>query len=156
MRRYYFLKTLDQWLHYNQQLVTYGYVFIIPITELLRVFASVLICWGQYTIVWKDLEERFDESQGKLWFSAKVAIFIVSLVSLFYVVLTFALVIMWAEFLSLNTIDDIATKRTNFEVAMAVAFTVFGLFTVGAATATICYKSKRADGSFAKVSYDYT
>lgn len=144
---------LDRWLHYDQRAVSYGYIFVMPIFEISRVASSVYFLWATYTTIWRELEERFPKRhQGYWWFSAKFAIFIVGLVSTYYVILYIAQVGVWVEFLSLNTIADIATKRTGFEITMTAFFVVFGLITLAAASASLLWKARRMDGEVPRVS----
>lgn len=111
-----------------------------------------MILWGTYKLVWNELKGRFTEKQQRRWwFGGKCAIFLVCMVSLFYTILYLALPIVWMEFVSLNTIADVATKRTQFEVAMAVFFFAFSLFTAGTATVAIVWGSTRIDGRIRKV-----
>lgn len=112
-----------------------------------------MILWGTYKIVWNELKGRFTEKQQRIWwFGGKMAIFVVCIVSLFYTLLYLALSIVWMEFFSLNAIADIATKRTQFELAMAVFFFAFSLFTAGTATVAIVWGSGRIDSRIHNVS----
>jgi hypothetical protein len=109
-----------------------------PLLEFCRIASSLLLIWGTYVVVWKELEHRFPKKQrGYWWFAAKMAMFVTGLMAAFYCVLYFALSILWMEFLSLNTIADVATKRTAFEIAMTAFFFGYGLLTVSASTATV-------------------
>ena len=126
----------------------FGYIILAPVWEFFYVGSANLILWGTFTVVWKEFqrEERFTRTQLKLWgLAANFAIFIVGLVSLFYVILYLALAIVWMEFFSLNTIADVATKRTGFEIAMTAFFFGFSLLTVAAATYAIL-SIRRAEG----------
>ncbi|KAI3320304.1 hypothetical protein HD806DRAFT_507139 [Xylariaceae sp. AK1471] len=144
---WYFFAVLDRWLHYDQRAVSYGYIFTMPIFEISRVASSVYYLWGNYIVVWRELEDRFPRrAQGYWWFAAKFAIFIVGLVSTFYVILYIAQSGVWVEFLSLNTIADIASKRTGFEITMTAFFFVFGLITLAAASASLLWKARTMDG----------
>lgn len=113
-----------------------------------------MILWGTYKIVWNELDGRFTEKQqGIWWFGGKCAIFLVCMVSLFYTILYLALSIVWMEFVSLNTIADVATKRTQFEISMAALFFGFSLLTVGTATVAIVWGSSKIDGRIRKVRF---
>ncbi|KAI0125390.1 hypothetical protein BJ170DRAFT_501392 [Xylariales sp. AK1849] len=143
----YLLSTLDGWFHYWRVSVSYGYVFLNPISEFFRVGSSVLFLSGTFKTVWLELEDRFTlKVQAYWWTSANIALFIVSLVSIFYVVLYLALAIVWIEFLSFNTIADVATKRTHFEITMAALSFAFGMLIVYAASATLFSKAKKING----------
>lgn len=104
--------------------------------------------------MWNELERRFEtkKSQGAWWLAAKVAIFIVGLVSFYHVVLRIAMALVWLQFLSLNIIADVATKCNDFELAMTAFFTVFSILTLLAAVATIFFCAREREGSWAKVS----
>ncbi|KAI1737446.1 hypothetical protein F4680DRAFT_214603 [Xylaria scruposa] len=144
---WYFLIVLDRWLHYGRARVVYGYIFVLPIIEILRIASTMYYLWGTYIVIWRELEVRFsDKQQGFWWFTARCAIFIVGLVSTYYVTLYIAQVGVWVQFLSLNTIADVATKRTGFEIAMTAFFFAFGLVTFAAACASLLWKARRLDG----------
>jgi hypothetical protein len=153
---WYFFAVLDRWLHYDQRAVSYGYIFVLPIFETSRVASSVYYLWGNYIVVWRELEDRFPrKTQGHWWFAAKFAIFIVGLVSTYYVILYIAQAGVWVEFLSLNTIADIATKRTGFEITMTAFFFIFGLITSAAASASLLWKARTIDGGIPSVSHPF-
>jgi hypothetical protein len=116
------------------------------------VLSCIVLLWGTYKIVWKELEDRFSKKHREYWrFGAEIIIFVVGLVSLYYLVLYLASAIVWMEFLSLNIIADVATKRNGFFISMNAFFFVFGLLTVAAATATIFWKASRTEGNVAGV-----
>ncbi|KAI0146246.1 hypothetical protein GGR57DRAFT_516893 [Xylariaceae sp. FL1272] len=148
---WYFVAVLDRWLHYDQRVVVYGYIFVLPIFEITRVASSVYYFWGMYIVIWQELEGRLERRQrGYWWFAAKFFIGMVGLVSTYYAILCIAEAGAWVEFRSLNTIADIATKRTGFEIAMTVFFSVFGLITFAAASASLLWKARRIDGGVPK------
>jgi len=120
--------------HYHTP-VPYSYILAGPLSDLFRISSTVLLLWGTYTVVWKELEDQFTIwKQGVWWFAAKFLIFVVTLMAIFYAVLGIALSAVWLEFFSLNAIADIAGKRTDFEMAMAAFFFIFGLLTLVEAT----------------------
>ncbi|KAK4447449.1 hypothetical protein QBC34DRAFT_427211 [Podospora aff. communis PSN243] len=143
---------VDRWLHYDQCALSNGYILFEPILKVLQVISTIWFLWGTYSIVWQELERRFEGERliGKWWFAAKVAIFIVGLTSFYYVVLDVATAVVWLQFLSLNIISDVATKRNNFELAMTASFTVFGILTMLAVVATIFIRARKREGSWAK------
>ncbi|KAI0902959.1 hypothetical protein F4823DRAFT_637149 [Ustulina deusta] len=144
---WYLFIVLDRWLHYSRTSVVYGYIFVLPIFEISRVASTIYHLWGTYVVIWRELEDRFPKrQQGYWWFAARFSIFIVGLVSTYYVALLIAQVGVWVQFLSLNTIADIATKRTGFEITMTAFFVVFGLITLAAACASLLWKAWRIDG----------
>ncbi|KAH7176554.1 hypothetical protein EDB81DRAFT_940453 [Dactylonectria macrodidyma] len=142
---------IDRWIHFDNLKVTFGYILFLPILEFFHVGSTVLTLWGTYEIVWKEIEGRFTERhQGIWWFAAKCVNFLVCMVSLFYTILYLALAIVWMEFVSLNIIADVATKRTQFELSMAALFCGFSLLAVSAAAAAIVWGSARIDGKIRK------
>ncbi|KAH9884835.1 hypothetical protein F4778DRAFT_521682 [Xylariomycetidae sp. FL2044] len=148
---WYFFTLIDRWLHYSQRPVKFGYVLVTPIWECFRIASTIIFLWGTYQVVWKELEDRFNRKQQNMWWmAARFAIFVVGLVSVYYFTLNVALAIIWLDFRSLNSIADVATKRAQFEVSMAVFFFVFSLLTVAAATATILYRGRQLDGAVRK------
>ncbi|KAK3319153.1 hypothetical protein B0H66DRAFT_533655 [Apodospora peruviana] len=148
---WYIMVVIDRWMRYHDarptRPVQYGYIMWAPVWELFRITSTVLLLWGTYTVVWKELEDQFSVQQQKLWWlAAKFAVFVVTLMSIFYVVLYIALSAIWLEFYSLNAIADIATKRTQFEVAMTCFFMVFSLLTLVEATAVVWVQAVRVHG----------
>ncbi|KAH6970604.1 hypothetical protein BKA56DRAFT_596646 [Ilyonectria sp. MPI-CAGE-AT-0026] len=142
---------VDRWIHDKNCKVVFGYVLFLPVWEFFHVASTIMILWGTYKIVWNELKGRFTEKQQRMWwFGGKCAIFLVCMVSLFYTILYLALSIAWMEFVSLNTIADVATKRTQFEIAMAAFFFAFSLLTAGTATVAIVWGSSRIDGRIRK------
>lgn len=130
-------------MRYSLTAVMYGYLLVGPVFEALRVASTILLLWGTYTVVWKELEDQFSIwQQGVWWFAAKLLVFVVSLMAIFYVVLDIALSVVWLEFFSLNSIADIAGKRTDFEMAMTAFFFLFGLLTLVEATVAWAYAFK--------------
>jgi hypothetical protein len=143
---------IDRWIHYDSVRVVFGYIIVAPLWQSFRVISSITLLWGTYTVVWRELEDRFSSQiQVIWWFGAKCAIFVVSLMSVYYVALFFSLSVVWMQFLSLETINELATKRSQFEIAMTALFFCFGVLTVGAATATLA-RAKRIDGQVRKAS----
>jgi hypothetical protein len=152
LRSWYFLIVIDRWLHYRRASVVYGYIFVIPILELFRITSTVYYLWGTYAVIWKELQDRFPNRQRVYWwFAARFSIFVVGLVSTYYVGDNIALAITWVKFLSLNTIADVATKRTQFEISMTAFFSVFGVITLAAACASLLWKALGIDGRVRRV-----
>ncbi|KAI1373091.1 hypothetical protein F4677DRAFT_448685 [Hypoxylon crocopeplum] len=148
---WYLMVTTDRWLHCYGRSVIYGYIILTSFWESVRVSSTIILLWGTYKVVWRELESRFDSRQRRIWWiAARFAIFVVGLMSIYYVVLYLALAIVWMEFLSLNTIADIATKRNQFELSITVFFFVFCLLTGAAATAAVLWQGQRVDGSVRK------
>lgn len=138
---------VDRWIHYANNSVSFGYILIYPIIEILDVSSGIIFIWSTFRVVWVELADRFNPSPRARWLlAAKIAIFIVSLLSIYYNILYLALAIVWMQFMSLNTIADIATKRTQFEIAKGGFFFLFGLLTVGACSTTLLVKAKKTDG----------
>jgi len=146
-RRWYLITTVDRWIHYENRPVRYTYIILPPMTEFLRIIATMFHLWGAYAVVWNELQPRFDKSvQGKWWFAAKCVFFLVGLASFFYLILYLALAVVWLKFSTLNVIDDVATKRTGFEIAMTAFFFAFSLLTLLAGAVTM-KTSKKVDGT---------
>ncbi|KAK0638698.1 hypothetical protein B0T16DRAFT_462455 [Cercophora newfieldiana] len=145
---WYFFVVVDRWIHYDQRAsVVYGYIVFLTLIEALRVLSAVIFAWGNYKIVWVEIEIRFDPvKQGRLWAAAKVALFLLSLVSIFYAVLYLALAGVWLDFKSLNSIADIATKRTSFEIATAALLTAFAGLAFGSAVYALKFQAEKVDG----------
>lgn len=145
---HYFFLAIDRWLHYDQRAsVVYGYIIFLTLIESLKVFSAVIFAWGSYKIVWVEIQIFFDlKWQGYLWMAAKVGLFLVSLMSIFYAVLYVALAGVWLDFRSLNSIADIATKRTSFEVATAGLLAAFAGLAFGNAVWAVVRKAAEVDG----------
>jgi len=138
---------IDRWIHWNQRPSAYGYIIFLTLIESLRVLSAVIFAWGNYRVVWVEIETRANEFwQRWLWVAAKVTLFLVSLVSILYALLYLALAIVWLEFRSPNSIADIATKRTSLEVSMAALLTAFSLLTIGALWYAIQLQARKVDG----------
>lgn len=144
----YLFLMVDRWIHFDQRVsVGYGYIVWLTLIEALRVLSAVIFAWGNYKIFWVEIEIWFDEArQARLWLAAKIALFLVSLVSIFYAVLYLALAGVWLNFGSLNSIADIATKRTHFEVATAWLLTGFAALGLGAAGYALGPQAKKFEG----------
>lgn len=138
MSSWYLLCVIDRWIHHDNRPVKFGYILVLPFFEVTKVASSLILIMGTFTVVWRDLEPRFPKNQqGKWWFAAKMLLFFTGLMSLYYWVLKFSLAVVWMQFASLNTIADVATKRTQCEMAMSVFFFAFGLMTVAASSGVL-------------------
>ncbi|KAK4207465.1 hypothetical protein QBC37DRAFT_355235, partial [Rhypophila decipiens] len=135
---WYLARATDRWLRWDQRTaVKYGYALAEPMVDGLRVTSTILILWGTYTVVWKELEDQFSpKQQGIWWFAARFLLFIVTLMAIFYIILSIALSVVWLEFFNLNSIADIAGKRNDFEMAMTSFFLLFSILTLVEATVT--------------------
>jgi hypothetical protein len=132
--------------------VRYSYVVFLPIREVFRVASTILLLWGTYLVVWRELEDRFSTShQGVMWFAAKCGIFVMSLLSIFYVVLHLALSGVWLAFVSLGVINDIASKRTSFEIAMNAFYMLFSLLTLVEAVYALTLQTVKVHGMAQRV-----
>ncbi|KAM5343200.1 hypothetical protein ACJ41O_014166 [Fusarium nematophilum] len=143
---WYCIITVDRWMHYDARPVVYGYLVVLPFCESLRITSTILLLWGTYTFVWAQIRGNF-QREHLWWVAAKFAVFLVCMVSFFYWLLYFALAIVWVNFSSLNIIDDVATKRTNFELAMTGMYLGFSLLIVVAATSSV-FRDRVVDGRF--------
>ncbi|KAF3020979.1 hypothetical protein E8E14_009423 [Neopestalotiopsis sp. 37M] len=144
----YFFNTIDGWLHQTNSSVTFGHILIYPFAEAFGVTSTLLLLWGTFRIIWDEMAERFPpvREKGSWWYAAKVMIFIISLISIYYTTLFLALASAWVGFMSLNTINDIATKRTGFEIAKGFFNFAFASLILVASSATFLYKAKIIDG----------
>ena len=135
----------------------YGYILFDAVNQVLQIVSTIWLLWGTYDVIWNELERRFTrkQSQGAWWLAAKVTIFVVGLVSFFYALLNLASRAVWVEFLSLNIIADVATKRNNFEMAMTLFFSIFGLLTILAAIATFVYRASKTTGRWSRVRHAF-
>lgn len=147
----------DRWVHYDQRgTLPFGYVLFEPVVKTVLVTSTIWYLWSTYKIIWRELKQRFEgrkKAQRNWWLAAKLTIFVVGLVSFYYVVLHIATAVAWLDFLSLNVIDDIASKRNGFELAMTTFFAVFGLLTTVAAIVTIITEASKREGGWAKVKH---
>ncbi|KAH8894316.1 hypothetical protein GQ53DRAFT_821401 [Thozetella sp. PMI_491] len=140
---------IDRWLHYSQQKVPYGYLLLDPLLEIFRIASTIVILWATHNAIWHELQLRFDNEKtlSYWWKTAKIGIFLTSLISLFYLLLNLETTVIWLEFFSLNVIDDVASKRSNFALAMSFFFCTFALLNVTSAAVTIIFRAIRTDGS---------
>src|SRR5512142_3326953 len=100
-------------MHYEQRALPFGYVLFEPVLKIVLITSTIWYLWATYRIIWRELKQRFDgrRAQANWWLAAKLTIFVVGLVSCYYIVLHIATAVVWLEFLSLNVISDTATKR---------------------------------------------
>jgi len=113
----------DRWMHYENIAVAFNYVVFEPVAEAGRVVSTLLLLWGAWDVIWKEHSIRYGpKAKAAWWFLAKFAIFVVILVSSYYVALHLALAVVWVRFLKLNVIDDVATKRNHFKIATSAGF----------------------------------
>ena len=120
---------IDRWLHYERSPVAYGYVVVDPIAEVARAASTISYLLGTWAVLWHERKTRYSlKQQAVWWFVANLTAFVVILLSIYYVALHLALAVAWLQFLKLNIIDDVATKRNHFKVTMSVANGILGLF----------------------------
>ncbi|KLU89758.1 hypothetical protein MAPG_08727 [Magnaporthiopsis poae ATCC 64411] len=149
---WYFTVVLDRWLRKDNRAVVYGYIVWLALCEFVRVVAGIYLQWGLYKVVWRELVARGRVEHANLWrwwLAAKLAIALVFLVAAHYLVLQLTTAAVWVRFDSLNTIQDIATKRNAFAITTAVFSMVFAALTVFAATNAM-RKSHLTDGGVTK------
>ncbi|RWA09621.1 hypothetical protein EKO27_g5483 [Xylaria grammica] len=122
------------------------------VAEILRVVSALCYLWGTYRVVWREIEDWFPQSHQRYWWvTAVFAMSIVILASAYYVTLYITHVGVWISFQSLNTIADVATRRTEFEIGMTSFFFVFGLITVAAACVSLFWKAWMIDGEIRRI-----
>jgi hypothetical protein len=144
----YLFNSVDGWLHHTNNSVPFGYILIHPIAEIFGVISTLLLLWSTFRIMWDELVPRFPsiKQQRFWWFAAKFMIFIISLISIYYTALFLALASAWVRFMSLNTINDIATKRTGFEIAKGSFNFAFTSLVLAASSVTFWWKAKKYEG----------
>ncbi|ETS74569.1 hypothetical protein PFICI_13053 [Pestalotiopsis fici W106-1] len=144
----YLFNSVDGWLHHTKTSVTFGYILVHPFAEAFGVTSTLLLLWGTFRIIWDELVDRFPSirEQRFWWFAAKFTIFVISLISIYYTALFLALAAAWVRFMSLNTINDIATKRTGFEIAKGSFNFAFTLLVLAASSLTFLWKAKKFEG----------
>ena len=145
---------IDRWCHWSKRSVVYGYIVVEPFFESTRISSSLLLLWVTYKVVWRELNSRFPpESKWPRywWLAGRLLIVVAGFFSLFYWMLYVSLAGAWLNFLSLNTIADIATQCTSFEISVTALYFAFSLLTVAAA-ATLFHRTKRRDGPIVRVS----
>ncbi|KAL8366167.1 hypothetical protein RB595_004781 [Gaeumannomyces hyphopodioides] len=149
---WYFTVVLDRWIRWDSRAVAYGYIVWLALCEFVRVAAGIYLQWGLYKVVWRELVARGRVRREHLrwwWLAAKAAIALVFLLAVFYLVLQLTTAVVWLQFASLNTIQDIATRRNQFAVVTAVFCVVFAALTVFAA-ANAMWMSRLTDGGVKK------
>ena len=83
----------------------------------------------------------------------KCAIFILTLLSIFYLVLGIALSILWLDFASPSVIADVASRKTSLEVAMNAFYMVFSLLTLVEAAYALTLRTVRVHGMAQQVCF---
>ena len=132
---------------HDRVMVNYSYVAFQPLRETLRVSSTILLLWGNYKIVWRELEDRCGELLLRaMWLTTKCAMFILTLLSIFYLVLGIALAILWLDFVNLAVVNDVASKMTSFEVAMNAFYMLFSLLTLVEAGYALTLRTARVHG----------
>jgi TRAP-type C4-dicarboxylate transport system permease large subunit len=110
-------------MHHENIAVKYSYILYEPTTEIARVASTFLLLWGSWWVVWYDREHRYTRREkAAWWFLGMVFVFVVILMSGYYLSLNMTVAVAWLRFLSLNIIDDVATKRNHFKIAMSAGF----------------------------------
>jgi len=138
---------------FDKVAVKYSYVVFYPIREIPRVASTLLLLWGTYLVAWKEIQDKFSSPwQRAMWFTFKCGIFVMSLLSIFYVNLNLALPSAWLHFVNITVINDIAYKRTSFEVAMNVFYMLFSLLTLAEAIYALTTQTVRVHGRPQRVS----
>lgn len=135
------LVVVDRWIRYDGHHVKAGYILLQPVSEPLRVASSIFILSGIFQVLWR----RESNLHKAWWIANNVMILLVSIVSIFYLMLFLALAVCWLEFTSLNSIRDIADRRSQFELATAALFMGYALLILLLA-GQICFQiAKRID-----------
>lgn len=145
---WYFIVVLDRWLHWAENSVQLGYCILMPVWDTFYALSTILILWGNYAILFREFTtDRFSELQIKIWWGVGYfMLFIVCLMSMFFIFLQLALSVVWMNFSSLNTIADVASKERQFEITMNAFFFGFSLLTTVAASVAIMLRTRRDEG----------
>lgn len=146
-RSWYFFLMIDRWLHHTQRPCAYGYIVFVTLFESLQALSAVIFTWGNYRVVWLEMETRFSEVwQNRLWKAGRAALLLVSLFSINYVLLSVAHASVWLKFYRLNSTAYVATITTAFEITTAALLMIFALLTCVTASYTLLYQAKKCDG----------
>jgi len=82
----------DRWMRHDRAVVKYTYVVFLPLREALGIISTILLLWGNYIVIWRELEDMISAPlRGAMWFGAKCGIFILTLLSILYLVLRLSL-----------------------------------------------------------------
>src|SRR5262249_16909871 len=123
LHSWYIAEATDRWLHYDQIAVSFGYVLFSPLAEIPHVPSTILFLSRTYRVIWGDIKKNANfrrvirKRPLTWWLAAKIALFLVILLSLYYITLSVAAAAVWVRFYSLNVIADVATKRSSFALA---------------------------------------
>lgn len=109
---------VDRWVRHQHTRLSLGFIIFQPCAEVLRVISTIFFLSAAFDIVW-----RSEDTQRHAWWYANIVMLMLDkIVAFFYLALFLALGVCWLRFTSLNVINDIATRRSQFEVAMAALF----------------------------------
>lgn len=126
---WYIVNTIDLWLHQQQAYVQYGYILTAPVWETPRIASNIVVLWGTFLVVWRELQGRFRSPM--IWRHVGHTFFLVMwLLALYYIGLFISLVFVWEFFTDTTVIEDIALKLAGFETAFSVFQFLFALFVV--------------------------
>lgn len=125
---------IDRWMRQsgNSQ-VKYEYVTARPIYDVLHVTSTLLLLWGTYNVLWKRFGDRKPDSsrQRVWWFVSKSVFFVISLVSVLYLVFYFAFSLVWVKYESLVPVVHFAARGSSFEIATVVLVWVASMAMLG-------------------------
>ncbi|KAK4640959.1 hypothetical protein QC761_608170 [Podospora bellae-mahoneyi] len=131
---WYFLTMIDRWMRQsgNSQ-VKYEYVTARPIYDVFHVTSTLLLVWGTYNVLWKRFGDRKPDSsrQRVWWFVSKSVFFVISLVSVLYLVFYFAFSLVWVKYESLVPVVHFAARGSSFEIATVVLVWVASMAMLG-------------------------
>jgi len=146
---------IDRWMCHDRTMVNYNYLVFLPLREIFRISSTILLLWGNHAVIWRELQDRFSRPlQRAMWFTSKCGIFILTFLSIFYLVLGLALPILWLDFPRPTVIVEIASKKNSIEVAMNAFYTVFSLLTLVEAAYALTLRTVKVHGMSQQVGPD--
>jgi hypothetical protein len=129
LNSWYVVSTIDLWLHQQQAYFPYGYILAAPVWEIPRIASNIVILWGTFLTVWRELQARYGNSM--IWRRVGSAFYLVmQLLALYYIGLFISLVFVWEFYVDTTVIEDIAQKRAIFETVFSVFQFLFAFFVV--------------------------
>ncbi|KAK1756309.1 hypothetical protein QBC47DRAFT_184507 [Echria macrotheca] len=144
---WFLVTAIDRWMCNNEVPVNYSYIVFLPIREIFLVAATNLLLWGNYAVIWKELQDRFSPPlRGIMWFTAKFGMFVISFLSLLYLVLELALSVTWLSAVSLSVIADIASTRASLEISIYALRMIFSLLTLCVAAYALIFRTVKVHG----------
>lgn len=92
---------------------------MLPVWEIPRLWSAILIDWGTFAIVWRDLQTRFEKPKA-VWHVGQGCFLALWLLAAYYLGLYVALVFAWEYVADPTVVEALATGRNAFEVTFVV------------------------------------